>query len=210
MAIFAAFGIWHFRTQPALRWTWALTLSLAVGVHLVDALKGQHRYVTGYAEAAKLVSELPNSGAILFAGKHDGNFIFHLRNLDRNRERVVLRGDKTLVNMSVHKYFGLRSHVENATDIQRLLNANGVRWIVVESRDLVGLREFEMLHEALRGPGYRLLATIPVTTNVAEFGNVAVLVYENLGLKLPQNGRVRIEYPFLGKSYEFTFPDRGS
>jgi hypothetical protein len=171
-------------------------------------LRTPHRYVSGYDTAARFVYGLPNSGAILFAGKHDGNFIFHLRNLDRGRQRVVLRGDKTLVDMSVHKYFGVRSHVTNAAGVQSLLNDHAVRWIVVESRDLVGLKEFRMLNEILDGPGYRLLARFPVATNVPEFEGVDVLVYENLGLVLPPDGRVRIAYPYLGKSYEFTFSDR--
>jgi len=35
-----------------------------------------------------------------------------------------------------------------------------------------------------------------------------VRVYENLDLVLPVDGRVRIAYPYLGKTYEFTFSDR--
>lgn len=208
VAFFSAYGIWHFQARPVLRWTWALLLLVAIGWHVSDALRTPHRYVSGYDTAARFVYGLPNSGAILFAGKHDGNFIFHLRNLDRGRQRVVLRGDKTLVDMSVHKYFGVRSHVTNAAGVQSLLNDHAVRWIVVESRDLVGLKEFRMLNEILDGPGYRLLARFPVATNVPEFEGVDVLVYENLGLVLPPDGRVRIAYPYLGKSYEFTFSDR--
>lgn len=208
VAFFSAYGIWYFQTRPVLRWTWGLLLLVAIGWHVSDALQTPHRYVSGYDTAARFVYRLPNSGAILFAGKHDGNFIFHLRNLDRARQRVVLRGDKTLVDMSVHKYFGVRSHVTNAAGIQSLLNDHAVRWIVVESRDLVGLREFRMLNQMLDGPGFRRLAKIPVATNVPEFDGVDLLVYENLGLVLPTDGRVRIAYPYLGKGYEFTFSDR--
>ncbi|MCU0919100.1 MAG: glycosyltransferase family 39 protein [Burkholderiaceae bacterium] len=207
VAFFAAYGLWHFADRRVLRWAWAGTLLLAVGLHGASAVRTPHRYVSGYEAAARLVHGLPNSGAILFAGKHDGNFVFHLRQLDRDRQRVVLRGDKTLVSMSVHKYFGIRSNVSDAADIKTLLNGHGVRWIVVESRDLVGLKEFRLLHETLRGPGFRLVATVPVTTNVAEFTDVNVLVYENLALQLPDSGRVRINFPYLGKSYDFTFPD---
>jgi len=207
VAFFSAYGIWHFQERPILRWSWGLLLLVAVGWHVAEALRTPHRYVSGYDTAARFVDGLPNSGAILFAGKHDGNFIFHLRKLDRDRQRVVLRGDKTLVSMSVHKYFGVRSHVANAASIQTLLNEHSVRWIVVESRDLVGLKEFKLLNEVLKGPEYRQVAKIPVATNVPEFKDVDVLVYENLGLSLPPDGRVRIAYPYLGKSYEFTFRD---
>lgn len=207
VAFFASYGIWHFRDRPAWRWSWAVALALAIGWNVVDALRTPHRYVSGYDEAARVVYRLPNSGAILFAGKHDGNFIFHMRNLDKDRQRVVLRGDKTLVSMSVHKYFGVRSHVANTADIQALLNRLGVRWVVVESRDLVGLKEFKLLQETLAGPAYKLVTKIPVSTNLPEFFNIQVLVYENLGMTLPPNGQVRIDYPYLGKHYEFIFPD---
>lgn len=207
VVFFAAYGIYHFRANRVLRWGWAAALLLAVGMHASDAIQTPHRHVSGYQDAAKAVYALPNSGAILFAGKHDGNFIFHLHNLDRDRQRVVLRGDKILVSMSVHKYFGIESHVSSADDIQSLLNRNGVRWIVVESRDLVGLDEFKLLLDALQGENYSLIARIPVETNVDQFKDVDVLIYENLGLDLPADGRIRIDYPDLGRSFEFTFPD---
>lgn len=207
VAFFTAYGLQYFADRQAFRWTWAGALLLAIGWNGVAAVQTPHRFVSGFETAARLVYDLPNTGAILFAGKHDGNFIFHLRNLDRDRERVVLRGDKTLVSMSVHKYFGVRSNVSDAAEIKAMLNSHGVRWVVVESRDLVGLKEFSLLHEALKGPGYRLIASVPVSTNVPEYSNVDVLVYENLSLQLPAGGRVRINFPYLGKSYDFNFPD---
>lgn len=167
-------------------------LLFAVGWQLLEAVWSPHRYVSGYEVAARTVYELPNNGTILFAGKHDGNFIFHLRRLDQKRQRVVLRGDKTLVSMSVHKYFGLKSHVNDVTSVQSMLNEYGVRWIVVESKDLVGLNEFKLLHEALRRPRYRLAARIQVSSNVTGFKDVEILIYENTGLNLPQNGLIRI------------------
>jgi len=207
VAFFSAYGVWHFQARPLLRWSWGLLLLIAIGWNVVEALRTTHLYVSGYDTAARFVDGLPNNGAILFAGKHDGNFIFNLRKLDPDRQRVVLRGDKTLVSMSVHKYFGVRSHVTDAASIRKMLNEHFVRWIVVESKDLVGLDEFKLLYETLEGPEYRQLTKIPVATNVPEFENVNVLVYENLGLSLPADGRGRIAYPYLGKSYEFSFGD---
>ena len=208
VAFFSAYGIWHFKDIPVLKWGWVILILVAVGLNTTSALQTAHRYVSGYDTAARFVYGLPNSGTILFAGKHDGNFIFHLHKLDRERKRVVLRGDKTLVEMSVAKYFGVKSHVRDQSDVRSLLNKNAVRWIVVESRDLVGLKEIGLLHKTLSGPGYRLLARFPVGTNVDEFKDLEVRVYENLDLVLPVDGRVRIAYPYLGKTYEFTFSDR--
>ncbi|MGQ9861657.1 MAG: hypothetical protein ACUVSD_06585, partial [Thiobacillaceae bacterium] len=206
VAFLAAYGIHHFHDRRLWKWAWAAALFLAVGSQLLSALLTPHHYVSGYEAAARAVYDLPNNGATLFAGKHDGNFIFHLRKLDKRRQRVVLRGDKVLINMSVHKYFGVKSHVSDVEGVQRSLNEHGVRWIVVESCDLVGLKEFELLHQVLKEPGYRLVTRIPVLTNVPEFRGIDILVYENLGLVLPADGRIRINYPYLGRSFEFTFP----
>jgi hypothetical protein len=207
IVFFAAYGVWFFAKRPALRWGWAAALFLAIAWHIANGIRTPHLYVSGYETAARLVYSLPNSGTILFAGKHDGNFIFHMRNLDQERKRIVLRGDKTLVSMSVHKYFGVQSNVSDSTSVQALLAKHGVRWIVVESRDIVGLAEFKLLHKTLQGPDYRLVESVPVSTNVPEFKELKVLIYENLVLQLPENGRIRIDYPYLGRAYDFTFPD---
>ena len=79
-----------------------------------------------------------------------------------------------------------------------MLDRNAVRWIVVESRDLVGLKEFELLHQALQGSGYRLVDELPVSSNVPEFADLSVRIYENLDLPLLPDGRARIDYPYFG------------
>lgn len=202
-AFFAVYGMRSL--NQGLRWVWTALVIVAVGFNYANAMQTPHRFVAGYAEAARVVSSLPNTGTILFAGKHDGNFIFHLRQLDPNRQRVILRADKVLVDMSVHKYFGVRSNVGNQTDVYKVLNDYGVRWIVLESRDLVGLREFKLLQHLMASTDFRLVSRIPIETNVPEFKNTEITIYENLGLVLPQNSRLRINYPYLGKSFEFTF-----
>lgn len=166
-----------------------------------------HWYTDGYKQAASEVIGYPNSGSILFAGKFDGNFIFHLRAQDSERRHVVLRAEKLLVTMGVHKYFGTISHVNNVDDVNDMLDKNFVRWVVIESRDIVGLKEFQMLQEALKGERYSLKANIPVRTNVAEFSNLSILIYENKFLRLPQDGAVEIDYPYFGRAIRFNFPD---
>ena len=88
-----------------------------------------------------------------------------------------------------------------------MLDRNAVRWIVVESRDIVGLKEFELLHQALQGLGYRLVDELPVSSNVPEFADLSVRIYENLDLRLAPDGRATINYPYFGRSFTFSFPD---
>lgn len=203
VALFASYGVYALKERP--KWIWLSFFSAAIGLNYIDAIAKPHRFVSGYAEAAKLIASLPNNGTILVAGKHDGNFIFHMRLFDKDRQRVILRGDKLLVEMSVHKFHGVRSHVSNPADIRKILDKNGVRWIVLESRDLVGLDQFKMLQAMMGAPEFRPLARIPLETNLPEFHGTDIVIYENLSLKMPPGGRLRITYPYLGKSYEFSF-----
>lgn len=207
LALFAAYGLESFRPRSVAFAALAGVLLVWAGWQVSHQLGTPHRFVGGYEAVAERVSKLPNSGAILFAGKHDGNFIFHLRALDPARQRVVLRGDKLLVSMSVHKYFGVKSHVASTEDVDAMLDKNAVRWVVVESRDLVGLKEFQLLDQALQGPGYRLVSELPVTSNLPEFQNLTVRIYENLDLRLPEDGHAVIDYPYFGRSFRFVFPD---
>lgn len=205
IAFFAAYGIHYFRDALVNRWIWTLVIAIPTTQHFISAINTEHLFMAGYETAAEAVYNLPNNGTILFAGKHDGNFIFHLRQLDQDRQRVILRGDKTLLEMSVLKEFGIKSHVSSALDVDALLDKNWVRWIVIESRNLVGLKEFDLLFEAMNGPKYRLVQKIPTSTNVTKFQDIDVLIYENMRLKLPPDRRVWIDYPYLDKTYSFSF-----
>lgn len=206
-AFFATYGVFHFANQPLWRGLWIGILTFGLASNLYRAIEIDHPYVAGHNLVAEHVYNLPNSGTILYAGKHDGNFVFHLRRLDRERSRIVLRGDKTLVEMSVSKYFGMKSRVQSPADIHNILNDHAVRWVVVESRDLVGLKEFVWLHDILKDPRYHLVARLPIESNVPEFQGLDILIYENRDLKLPADRRVRIGYPYLGREYEYVFSE---
>jgi hypothetical protein len=205
VTFFACYGLYHFRDRPTLFRVWAGAVTIWIAWHAVIAIPQPHHYVSGYEEAARVVSRLPNSGSILIQARNDGNFIFNLRRFDDQRRRVVLRSDKLLVTMSVNKLYGVKTHVQQIDDIKELLQRNAVRWIVVESRDLIGLKEFEMLHELLRTPDYRLIAEIPIRSNRPIYQNMSLQIYENTKLELPEDGVVRLDFPHLGRSFEFQF-----
>lgn len=147
-------------------------------------------YTSGYAEASQIALAQVTSGRILFAGKNDGNFILHVRKDDESHERFVLRADKILLSMSVHKYFGIKSYVSDRNDIIRILDKFGVSAVVIEEPDVVGLSEFQLLREALNGSEFELLARVPIATNVPEYSNLAVLVYRYRNAQHPEGDLV--------------------
>ena len=156
-----------------------------------------HPYVTGYKQAAEFVAGQKDTGLILFAGKHDGNFIFNLRALDPEKEKAVLRADKILVSMAVHKSFGTVSYVQSIDDVIRLIDRFGVGIIVIESRDVVDLPEFKLLAKALDDQRFQIIQEIPILTNVPEFSGLSVRVYRYLEKK-EQSGDLVIPLPHMG------------
>ena len=205
IALFIAHTIPFSRRRQFTRHFVAGAIIFLAGWHVVAAIKTSHWHVSGYEEAAHYLSKLPNTGTIFVFAKHDGSIIFHLRNLDIKRERVVLRGDKTLVDMSVHKYFGIKSNASSVHDVKEILDRLAVRWIVVESKDLVGLKEFDLLHALLERPEYKLMRRIPIKSNLPDLKDLEIMIYQNTGLLLPDDGKVTIEYPYLGRSYQYKF-----
>lgn len=168
-----------------------------------QAWRSPHPYVNGYQEAARFVMSQPHAGPILFAGRFDGNFIFHLRDMDTARQQVVLRGDKILVSMSVHKYFGMQSYAQNEDDILKILDKYGIGLVVVENPDLVGLKEFGLLNSTLEKPRFRLLQELPLSSTLSEVASAKVLVYQYLDQKMPKGGTIVIPLPLMGREIRF-------
>lgn len=156
-----------------------------------------HPFVSGYEQAAEFVAQQEDTGLILFAGKHDGNFIFHLRALDPEKNKAVLRADKILVSMAVQKVFGMVSYVSSEEDVVRLIDRFGIGTIVIESRDVVDLPEFKLLAKTLEDQRFQMIKEIPVTTNLAEFSNLSIQVYRYLDKK-EQAGDLVIPLPHMG------------
>lgn len=168
-----------------------------VGWNSYAAWAKPHPYVTGYKQMAEFVARQEDTGLILFAGKHDGNFIFHLRALDPRKEKAVLRADKILVSMAVHKSFGTVSYVQSTEDVVRLIDRFGIGVIVIESRDIVDLPEFKLLAKALDDPRFQVIQEIPILTNVPEFSDLSIRAYRYLAKK-EQAGDLVIPLPHMG------------
>ena len=172
-------------------------LAVLAGWNVYAGSTKPHPYVAGYEQAAEFVAAQDDTGLILFAGKHDGNFIFHLRAVDPDKNKAVLRADKILVSMAVHKSFGMVSYVQNVEDVVGLIDRYGVGIVVIESRDVVDLPEFKLLVKAMDDPRFQMIMEIPVLTNVPEFDNLSIQVYRYLDKK-EQAGDLVIPLPHMG------------
>jgi hypothetical protein len=199
LALLACRPFYNFgKLSQVIRWPVLGLISVLVVWNLWKVQGEEPRYVAGYRQAAEYVMSQENPGLILFAGKHDGNFIFNLRALDRDKDMIVLRADKVLVSMAVQKYFGTLSYVKTEEDVLALIDRYGVGLVVIESRDIVGLPEFSMLSKVLAGPQFRLQEDIPVRTNLPEFSNLSLRVYRYLDKKSRVGSPVVIPLPHMG------------
>jgi len=175
-------------------------------------------FVSGYAEAAEFVARNFKGHTVLFDGYYDGNFIFHLRKWDDQKNIIVLRGSKVLARSAARIYWSLKEHVKAEEDIYKILNDYGTKYVVVEDRDILGVAAFKMLRKALNSENFTLVKKITLKTNVEKVRNISLLIYEYnkaatlrakmLTLDLPMIGR-RIEVPIKALAGEGTSDNEG-
>jgi hypothetical protein len=188
--------------MPTREWRYAVygVLACVALWRSLVAVQQDPLFVRGYREAAKQVLSETGKGTIMFAGKHDGNFIFHLRANDPERRRIVVRADKTLVTMTVHKYFGVQSHARTVEDVQQILDRFGVEWIVIERPDIVGVKEFDLLWQAAERLGFHLVREIPIQTNVPEYHGLRVVIFRRTRSTSEPS---TVQIPVMGRDIEF-------
>ncbi|MBS0510338.1 MAG: glycosyltransferase family 39 protein [Proteobacteria bacterium] len=203
LAMFAARPLFLLQDRPALRNAMLAALLIVLGFNVWRSLNQAVPYVNGYREAAEFIQQSETQGPVLFAGKHDGNFIFHLRRLDDRRNDVVLRADKVLVSLAVHKYFGMESHVSSLDDIQSLIDRYGVEFIAVEQPDIVRVKEFGMLHELLQRPEFERVAVLPVTSGGRAEAPDRIEIYRYRNYKPSLDTTIVIPLPHMGTEIRF-------
>jgi len=159
--------------------------------------------IDGYREVAQAVDERRTGAPVLFAGKHDGSFIFHLRQLDHAREAVVLRADKVLVSLAVHKYFGMSSHVSGIDDIRALIRRYGIEYVVIERPDIVGVPEFEMLAELLAQADFERVAEFPVHAAGGAEAPERIVLHRYRDHVPAADAEIVIPLPHLGREIRF-------
>jgi hypothetical protein len=198
LALLAARGM-EISAAPVVRLGVLSLLLLTLGSQFLRAYESEPRYVSGYREAAQHVLASTDSGTILFAGKHDGNFIFHVRLGDPEERRVILRADKVLVSMSVHKTWGVRSNVDDVQDVRELLDKFHVNYVVIERPDIVGIKEFDMLAQVAEGSDFQLETAIPVRTNVPAYAGITIQIYRRKAGSPSAASSSSVTIPVMGR-----------
>lgn len=203
LAVFAARPAFVFRERRPLQFAMIGVLTVAILFKAYRSLEMPVPHVDGYREVAEFIHQTGTKSPILFAGKHDGSFIFHLRRLDDRRNDVVLRADKVLVSLAVHKYFGMESHVRSLDEIRALIDRYGVEFILVERPDIVKVKEFAMLYELLQRPAFEKVKVQAVTSGGNAEAPKVVEIYRYRDHKAVENATIVIPLPHMGREIRF-------
>lgn len=152
----------------------------ATGVLLVYTIatgwEYERPYVKGYAQVAEEVAQRSNSGFLLFDGDLPGNFIFFLHGHDPGRRFVVLR--KALYAVREFRGRGSMEFVKNQAELEKLMSLYGIRIVIVDNSK-TEFESQELLRDYLHSPRFKLIAKIPIETNMAEMQGREFSVYEN-------------------------------
>lgn len=155
-------------------------------------------YLRGYAEAVDYVAaRSPRDGVILFSGYRDGAFIFNMRTREDRRDLSVLRADKLLLKVTQRRELGVQERDYNQAQIAEMLTRYGVSYVVNQPNFWDDLKNMQQLQRVLHTSQFRLLATIPITSNVGH-GDHQLEIYENLSPLNAQRERITLDLPLAG------------
>ena len=182
-----------------------LALVLASGTLAHTVLRAQVPEMGGYSQAVDYVARrAPRNSVVLFSGYRDGAFTFDMRARKDRRDLSVLRADKLLLRVAQRRELGVTELKMTAADTVDALNRYGVKYIVSQPNFWDDIKNMQMLQDLLHGPQFRLVATIPVTSNVNHEDHT-LEIYENLGqVSTAGRQRIRLELPIIGATVEGT------
>jgi hypothetical protein len=133
-------------------------------------------YVSGYAAAAKWLTEKSSSEIVLYDGDLAANFIFFMRAYDPAQRFVVLR--KALYVVREDKALGSMELVKSSQDVEALIDQYGIRYICVENFPLE-FKAQEVLRAFLQTPRFKVVEVFPIESNIPNLANRTLLLYEN-------------------------------
>jgi hypothetical protein len=137
--------------------------------------------VDGYREAAQwIAAHAPKGAIVVFSGKRDGSFIFNMRTLSNRQDISTIRIDKLLLVVAVRREIGVSEKALSQAEITKMLDADGVGYVVAQDDFWTDIPVMARFQQALLGPHFENVATIPIVANVPTEDKV-LHIYKNLG-----------------------------
>ena len=140
----------------------------------------------------------------MFSGWRDGSFVFNVRSLPECKNLTVIRADKLLLRVAIHRdLFGVQELGVAETKLKGMLGRFGVHYIVVEPDFWNDLQSMQMLRRVLHQDQFKLLSTISAVNN-REHNDSQLEIYENLAPVAQGKNALRVELPVSGIAIEGT------
>jgi hypothetical protein len=164
-------------------------------------------FVSGHASAADFVAEhTPPGYRVMIHSYWDGNFIFRLWSRGDREKLPVLRSDKILLRMAVKRSMGVEQKRYSKEELRRIMNDNGIYYIVCEAGfwdDIGTMKRFE---EFLRtDEQFHAVADFPISSNVLE-DEKRLVVYRNRRATPPATNSFQMELPIIDRQFSGDLP----
>ncbi|MBF0445708.1 MAG: hypothetical protein HQL68_08960, partial [Magnetococcales bacterium] len=162
------------------------------------------REVVGMPAAADYVLQNSESPVVMIDSYINAHFIYSMRQKDPERKFWIIRADKVLSLAPMNPTTTNVTTLAHSTkDIKNILLKYGVRYLIVEKNELMGIPIHGILRDYLTSSEFRLLKEIPTSSNRDNRynGGQAVQIFEFLEWETPTSGNVTIAVPIVGKTF---------
>jgi hypothetical protein len=205
---FAYFAVAPFTRKWSVPWIRAVGIALVavvVGSYSARAWNYQRLYVSGYAQLAKDLTRR-EGGVVLADMDLSGNFIFFMRASDPARRFIILR--KALYDVRILREWGADEFAHNQSDVEQILKADSVRYVVVENNGPLHFSAQNALRELLDHSGqYKMLETVPIESNMNDWQGRSLTLYESILPVVPPHGVLHIRMQNLHHDIDIPFDE---
>jgi hypothetical protein len=205
---FAGYLLCQLRSYFAPRYT-GIAVAVLLSFNVIQSFAMLPREVVGMPAAADFVMQNSKSNVVMIDSYINAHFIYAMRQKDPERKFWIIRSDKVLSIAPMNPTTtNVTTLIHSTKDIKNTLLKYGVRYLIVEKNELMGIPIHRTLRDYLASSEFRLLKEIPTSSNRDNLynGGQAVQIFEFLEWEIPTSGNVTIQVPIVGKT--FTTPLR--
>jgi hypothetical protein len=151
----------------------------------------------GLREVAELLGSIAPDEPVFYDGYNHGAFIFHVRAADPDMRRMVVRGDKLLYVIPLNGMFKAHDIARSPREVVEILRTRaGCRFLAIEQGNTdPPSPAYAFLREAVRGPLFRRVATVPI---VRASASKRIDIFEMLG-SIDRPAEIDVPVPIWGQ-----------
>ncbi|MCA9255565.1 MAG: glycosyltransferase family 39 protein, partial [Phycisphaerales bacterium] len=195
-----------------------LAIVLLAGLVIVGntlwAIANSRGRLPSYAPAVETLVERGDADLVLVDAVRDGQFVFDVYDNPAARGRIIpLRASKLLYARAARMKYGGEILVEREADIVEMLNALGIRYIVMESQSprtndaTIDPAPRKLLRSLVADSSrFALRGDWPLACDDPDWSDVSLRVYEYLACPGRTTDRITIPVPAMGRDVEIELP----